>query len=196
MEFNPKTYQMRQNQRATYLLLIMCAFFSYVSCMAQTISNDSTYFQDAPWHKEILQASTYPKGWASIASGGDSISFLRADASIHYCPYKSYEDKLLDEKKPYETGKGTYYSSRTHGRLMADGTRYDKTQLFCAHKKLPFGTKLKVVNKKNNKSVIVIVRDRGPFGKGLIVDLSNRAASELDMISDGVVPVELYVIDK
>lgn len=79
---------------------------------------------------------------------------------------------------------------------MADGTRYDKTQLFCAHKKLPFGTKLKVVNKKNNKSVIVIVRDRGPFGKGLIVDLSNRAASELDMISDGVVPVELYVIDK
>ena len=61
----------------------------------------------------------------------------------------------------YEKGQATYYSSRTHGRMMASGERYDKNELFCAHKKLPFGTKIRVVNKKNGKEVIVVVKDRG-----------------------------------
>ncbi len=95
----------------------------------------------------------------------------------------------------YETGMATYYSAKTHGRMMANGTRYDKNQLFCAHKKLPFGTKIRVVNKKNGREVIVDVRDRGPFAKGRVIDLSNKAAELLGMLSDGVVPVELWVIE-
>jgi rare lipoprotein A len=95
----------------------------------------------------------------------------------------------------YETGMATYYSAKTHGRMMANGTRYDKSQLFCAHKKLPFGTRVRVVNKKNGREVIVDVRDRGPFAKGRVIDLSNKAAEILGMLSDGVVPVELWVID-
>ena len=96
--------------------------------------------------------------------------------------------------KLYETGKATYYSARTHGRMMASGERYDKNGLFCAHKKLPFGTKIRVVNLKNGKEVIVVVKDRGPFAKGRVIDLSNKAAEALDMLSAGVVPVELYVL--
>ena len=96
--------------------------------------------------------------------------------------------------KLYETGQATYYSARTHGRMMASGERYDKNGLFCAHKKLPFGTKIRVVNLKNGKEVIVVVKDRGPFAKGRIIDLSNKAAEALDMLSAGVVPVELYVL--
>ena len=96
----------------------------------------------------------------------------------------------------YETGMATYYSAKTHGRMMANGTRYDKNELFCAHKKLPFGTRIRVVNKKNGKEVIVDVRDRGPFAKGRVIDLSNKAAAQLNMISDGVVPVELWVLEK
>jgi rare lipoprotein A len=53
-----------------------------------------------------------------------------------------------------------------------------------------------VVNKKNGKEVIVDVRDRGPFAKGRVIDLSNKAAAQLNMISDGVVPVELWVLEK
>ena len=95
--------------------------------------------------------------------------------------------------KLYETGDATYYSARTHGRMMASGERYDKNGLFCAHKKLPFGTKIRVVNKKNGKEVIVVVKDRGPFAKGRVIDLSNKAAEAIDMLRAGVVPVELWI---
>ena len=80
--------------------------------------------------------------------------------------------------------------------MMASGERYDKNGLFCAHKKLPFGTKIRVVNKKNGKEVIVVVKDRGPFAKGRIIDLSNKAAEVIGMLSAGVVPVELWIEEK
>lgn len=94
----------------------------------------------------------------------------------------------------YETGLATYYSAKTHGRMMANGQRYHRDQLFCAHKKLPFGTHIRVVNKKNGKEVVVEVRDRGPFAKGRVIDLSNKAAAAIGMLRDGVVPVELWVL--
>ena len=107
--------------------------------------------------------------------------------------------KIMSEKATkatlYETGLATYYSVKTHGRMMASGERYDKNGLFCAHKTLPFGTRLRVVNTKNGKEVIVTVKDRGPFAKGRIVDLSNKAAEALGMLSAGVVPVEVWVME-
>lgn len=96
----------------------------------------------------------------------------------------------------YETGDATFYSARTHGRMMASGERYDKNGYFCAHKKLPFGTKIRVVNKRNNKEIVVVVKDRGPFAKGRVIDLSNKAAEALNMLRAGVVPVELWIEDK
>lgn len=93
-----------------------------------------------------------------------------------------------------QTGLATYYSARMHGHLMSDGSRYDKEGFTCAHRTLPFGTRLKVTNKKNGKTTIVIVADRGPFGKKLIVDVSNAAAAQLEMLRDGVVPVEIEVL--
>ena len=96
----------------------------------------------------------------------------------------------------YDTGMATYYSARTHGRMMASGERYHKSELFCAHRSLPFGTRLRIVNKKNGKEVEVVVKDRGPFTKGRLVDLSNKAAEMLGMIRDGVAPVEIWVEGK
>ncbi len=93
-----------------------------------------------------------------------------------------------------ETGLATYYSARMHGHLMSDGSRYDKEGFTCAHRTLPFGTRLKVTNTKNGKMTIVRVADRGPFGKRLIVDISNAAAAQLDMLKDGVVPVKIEVL--
>ena len=60
---------------------------------------------------------------------------------------------------------------------------------------VPTGAQVRVVNKKNGKEVIVDVRDRGPFAKGRVIDLSNKAAELLGMLSDGVVPVELWVVE-
>ena len=96
--------------------------------------------------------------------------------------------------KPYQTGKATYYSAKMHGRRMANGQAYSKHGFTCAHRSLPFGTKLKVLNKRNGKTTIVEVSDRGPFRKGLLIDISNAAAAELDMLRAGVVPVAIYVL--
>jgi rare lipoprotein A len=65
----------------------------------------------------------------------------------------------------------------------------------CAHRKHPFGTLLRVTNQKNGRQVIVRVTDRGPFGRGRIIDLSWAAAKELDMLRAGVVPVTVEIAD-
>lgn len=74
-----------------------------------------------------------------------------------------------------QNAHASYYHDKFDGRKTASGTRFDNTKLTAAHKKLPFGTKLRITNEKNNKSVIVEVTDRGPFIKGREIDLSKQA---------------------
>lgn len=92
-------------------------------------------------------------------------------------------------------GKATYYSNKLHGRHTSDGGIYDKNGLTCAHRTLPFGTMLKVTSKKNGKSVIVKVTDRGPWSKRFVIDLSWAAAQQLEMIRSGVIDVEIEVVE-
>ena len=90
-------------------------------------------------------------------------------------------------------GKGDGF----HGRPTASGERFDRDKLTAAHYTLPFGTRVRVRNKKNGRQVVVRINDRTPLAtleKGRIIDLSYRAAQELDMVRDGVVPVVLEVI--
>ncbi|MBQ7687121.1 MAG: septal ring lytic transglycosylase RlpA family protein [Bacteroidaceae bacterium] len=94
------------------------------------------------------------------------------------------------------TGKASFYGKPFHGRKTASGKIYDMYKLTCAHKSLPFGTMLKVTNKKNGKTVTVEVTDRGPYVKGRIIDLSVAAAMDLDMMKSGVVDVEAEIIEK
>lgn len=101
----------------------------------------------------------------------------------------------LDKSEaPYQTGKATYYSAKMHGRKMSSGKTYSKHGFTCAHRTLPFGTKVLVVNQRNGRKTVVEVADRGPFRKGVIIDLSNAAAAELEMLRAGVVPVELFIV--
>ncbi|MFD2514075.1 septal ring lytic transglycosylase RlpA family protein [Pontibacter locisalis] len=93
-----------------------------------------------------------------------------------------------------EEGKASYYSPKLQGRAMANGQPYRKGKLTAAHKKLPFGTKVKVTNLQTNKSVKVKITDRGPFVKGRIVDLSEAAANRIGSKKAGVVPVKVKVI--
>ena len=82
-------------------------------------------------------------------------------------------------------GKASYYSNGLHGRRMSNGERYDRNGFTCAHRTLPFGTRLKVTNPRNGRSVIVRVTDRGPFVRGRVVDLSYAAARELGTLASG-----------
>ncbi|KRB57413.1 septal ring lytic transglycosylase RlpA family protein [Flavobacterium sp. Root186] len=69
----------------------------------------------------------------------------------------------------------SYYHNKFNGRKTASGKKFNNNDLTAAHKKLPFGTKLKITNEKNNKCVIITVTDRGPFVNGREIDLSKRA---------------------
>lgn len=94
-----------------------------------------------------------------------------------------------------ERGIASYYSSRANGRRTSNGEKYDPNAFTCAHKKHPFGTKLRVCWPKTGKEVVVRVTDRGPFGKGFIVDLSYAAAKQLGILSAGIAHVEVTVAD-
>jgi rare lipoprotein A len=85
-----------------------------------------------------------------------------------------------------ERGKASYYSRKTTGAYTSSGRRFHSDSMFCAHRKYPFGTLLKVTNISNGQEVVVKVVDRGPFLKGRIIDLSYAAARKIGMISQGV----------
>lgn len=93
------------------------------------------------------------------------------------------------QSQELEQGKASFYAKRLAGRKTASGERLHNDSLTCAHRSYPFGTLLKVMNPANGRSVIVRVTDRGPFVRGRIIDLSWRAAKELDIISKGVAMV-------
>ncbi|WP_162054438.1 septal ring lytic transglycosylase RlpA family protein [Pontibacter pamirensis] len=103
-------------------------------------------------------------------------------------------EPAFGERGYTEEGKASYYARKFQGRDMANGQPYRRGKMTAAHRTLPLGTKVKVTNVKTNKSVKVKITDRGPFIKGRIVDLSEKAARRLDFIKAGVVPVELKVI--
>lgn len=89
------------------------------------------------------------------------------------------------------TGSASYYASHFHGKKTASGEIFSNSKLTCAHKTLPFGTRLKVTNLKNGKWVVVTVNDRGPFVKGRITDLSQVAAKRLDFFNQGLTTVRI-----
>jgi rare lipoprotein A len=93
-----------------------------------------------------------------------------------------------------ESGKASYYAMKYQNRKTASGERFDQWSNTAAHKKLPFGTRVRVTNIKNGKSVVVRINDRGPFVKGRIIDLSRSAFSSIGDLKSGVIKVRIEVI--
>lgn len=92
-------------------------------------------------------------------------------------------------------GVASYYAHDFHGRQTSSGETYDMNALTAAHRNFPFGTKIRVTNLENSKTVIVRVNDRGPFKEERIIDLSMGAAKEIDMILNGTARVRLEVLE-
>jgi rare lipoprotein A len=92
------------------------------------------------------------------------------------------------------TGRASWYGERHQGRLTASGEVFDKNALTAAHRSLPFGTRLRVVNLENEREVEVRVNDRGPMIPGRELDLSYAAARALGAVGSGVIPVRMTVL--
>jgi len=92
------------------------------------------------------------------------------------------------------SGRASWYGPNFHGKKTSNGESYNMWQMTAAHKTLPMNTVLRVTNQNNGRSVVVRINDRGPFVNSRIIDLSKKAASELDMIAHGTAPVKLEVL--
>lgn len=99
------------------------------------------------------------------------------------------------QKTSAEYGKCGYYADNLHGRKTSSGEKYDKNLFTCAHKTLPFGTKVRITRLDNKKSVVVRVNDRGPYLEGYVTDISRKAAEAIGLIRDGVTRVKVEVVN-
>ena len=91
-------------------------------------------------------------------------------------------------------GSAAYYHARLNGRPTASGERYNQNALTAAHQRYPFGTKVRVTNLANDKSVVVRINDRGPLIDGRVIEVSRRAAEQLDFLKDGIAQVKVEVV--
>lgn len=111
----------------------------------------------------------------------------------------SNSTKQMDEpaghKQPrwelIEEGLASWYGKRFEGKLTASGEPFSTDSMTAAHKSLPFGTLVRVTNLDNGKQCIVKINDRGPFIENRIIDLSQAAARQIEIIKAGVVPVKI-----
>jgi rare lipoprotein A len=90
------------------------------------------------------------------------------------------------------SGEAAYYSEDYKG-LTASGSRYDPNKFTCAHRTLPFGTRLRITDRRTKRTVLVTVNDRGPFTKNRVLDLSLAAAKALQMAERGLIQVTAIV---
>ena len=92
------------------------------------------------------------------------------------------------------TGTASYYSREFQGKKTASGEKFDETELTAAHRTLPFGTRVRVTNLHNDRSVVVTVTDRGPSSHKRVIDVSRRAAEILGFVDAGTARVRLEVL--
>jgi len=119
-----------------------------------------------------------------------SLYLISCSSSKEFSEYENVEGVLIED------GIASWYGSDFHGKSTASGETYNKNEMTAAHRTLPFNSIVRVINKENNKSVIVRINDRGPYMKDRIIDLSQKAAQNIDMISAGSAQVELRLLSK
>ncbi|MCB1192552.1 MAG: septal ring lytic transglycosylase RlpA family protein [Leptospiraceae bacterium] len=102
--------------------------------------------------------------------------------------------KPIEESVFKEVGFSSWYGKQYQGKPTASGERFDRFKLTAAHRTLPFGSSVKVRNLENDKETVVIVNDRGPYNEGRVIDVSERAAEELNFKESNIAKVELSLL--
>ena len=114
-----------------------------------------------------------------------------------YVNSKGMSRKQIENIKNHprvQIGIASYYGKKFNKKLTANGETFNMYKVSAAHKTYPLGTKVKVTNLENGKSIKLFINDRGPFAKGRILDLSYKAARKLDFVNQGTTKVRIDVI--
>ncbi|MEO1375348.1 MAG: septal ring lytic transglycosylase RlpA family protein [Cyanobacteria bacterium J06635_10] len=109
---------------------------------------------------------------------------------------KKHHTKIARRRRRTFRGIASFYGYDGSGNKTASGERFNPERLTAAHRSLPFGTRVRVTNMRNGRSVVVRINDRGPFIRGRVIDLSHRAARVIRMIGRGIAPVRVEILGR
>lgn len=158
------------------LILVISVFGNVSEANAKAKSNKITKHE----HTQTKHVNSNHKAHSKKSS----LSKVR-----HHKETNSKEEFTVEVKLK---GMASWYGHES-GNRTASGARFEPMRLTAAHRTLPFGTKVRVTNLKNDRSVVVVINDRGPFVRGRIIDLSKGAAKSIGM--NGTGPVQLAILD-
>ena len=120
-----------------------------------------------------------------------SVQWLPENSIINPASSTSRQAMASGESYLVAEGKASYYSNNFHGRKTASGERFNHRHFTAAHRSLPFGASVRVINLENGKNVVVRINDRGPHLKGRIIDVSPAAAKEIGLFGNGTANVRI-----
>ena len=132
--------------------------------------------------------------WGELSESGFQPPNMVRSLALILCLTLLAGCSSLDEGSASE-GQASWYGAQHQGKTTASGEPFNMNALTAAHRELPFGTRVRVTNLNNGRSVIVRINDRGPFHNGRIIDLSRKAAEQLDMLKTGTAPVRIEIIN-
>ena len=142
---------------------------------------ESNYFEDSESY--LISSPSNEKELKNATAKVDKLNKSNKEVAI-----------AVEAAKEKISGMVSWYADKFHGKKTSSGEVYNKTELTAAHRSLPFGTKVKVTNVKNGKSVVVKINDRGPHSKSRVLDLSKAAFTEIGSIDSGVLNIEMEVV--
>lgn len=151
------------------LIIIMLFLFA--------CATERTYVRRPPGTKVIVLPETEREKKPYVVQGERYYPLSKSDGFVQY-------------------GEASWYGKKFHGRPTSSGEKFNMYKKSAAHKTLPMGTHVLVLNLSNNKSSVVRINDRGPFVKGRIIDLSYAAAKEIGVVGPGVVKVKIVALGK
>lgn len=155
-----------------------------------------------PDAQTVTKQSSATTATSSTATKAVKKTPAKAKAKAKTKTSKKHKHKHAAAQAPVEaegtslgTGTASYYHSNLRGRETASGSHYEPAELTAAHRTLPFGSRVRLTNLRNGKSVTVTITDRGPFCTKRVIDVSYAAAKQLGMVHQGMVKVKLVLLN-
>lgn len=143
-----------------------------------------------------LLTSTLSMGLTDAAIAAKALSNVEENQNSPTTLQEASSSKGFTQLIARMRGRASWYGPGFHGRRTASGERFNAGAYTAAHRSLPFGTKVRVTNLRNGRSVVVRINDRGPYAGGRVIDLSKAAAQAIGMIRSGTAPVRMEIIGR
>lgn len=165
-----------RNLKSSILLSLLLSLLLFTGCSQKSGDVDYSFYKDTKNSK--------------INNSKEMHKYTMRPYSVFGITYYPFVAKIGDDFD----GIASWYGPDFHSKKTSNGEIYDMYDMTAAHKTLPMNTVVKVENLENGKTIIVRINDRGPFVKGRIIDLSNKAAHEIDMVRRGTAKVKVSVL--